>query len=421
MIEKFRAKASKAKFAQSLIKKLDKVELIEVDDDDNSAIRFRFPPAPRSGLAVVSAEKLDKSYGPKEVLRKINLVVQRGEKIAFVGRNGEGKSTLSKMIAGVTEISGGKLELGANVQIGYYAQDQADKLDGEKTVFATLDDVATGEMRTRVRNLLGCFLFSGEDVDKKVKVLSGGEKSRLALARLLLDPINLLVLDEPTNHLDLRSKAVLKEALQQFDGTLLVVSHDRDFLRGLTDRVYEFRDGGIKEFIGDIYEYLESKKLTDMRAYEESLLRPAAPSGAGNGQKSAAKQPEQPSGNATQTPGRGAGAPRESSPTPAPKMNPQEWNQARKELEKEEKNLRRLVEKHEKTIGELEAALAAVEEQLRDPAFFRQADPAVLNTYESNKTELAAAMQAWEEAAEKAEAAVKARNLLQDRKPDQGA
>ncbi len=417
MIEKFRAKASKAKFAQSLIKKLDKVELIEVDDDDNSAIRFRFPPAPRSGLAVVTAEHLFKSYGPKSVLRDISLVVQRGEKIAFVGRNGEGKSTLSKMIAGVTETSGGKLELGANVQIGYYAQDQADKLDGDKTVFATLDDVATGEMRTRVRNLLGCFLFSGEDVDKKVKVLSGGEKSRLALARLLLDPINLLVLDEPTNHLDLRSKAVLKEALQQFDGTLLVVSHDRDFLRGLTDRVYEFRDGGIKEFIGDIYEYLESKKLADMRAYEESLLRPSASAGAGNGAKSPAKAPERAPGQ----PGRDSTGPAQRPAPAAPAMSPQEWNQARKELEKEEKNLRRLVEKHEKTISDLEAAIASVEEQLRDPQFFRQADAAVLRTYESNRNELATAMQAWEEAAEKAEAAARARNELQERKPEGGA
>ncbi len=412
MIGKFRAKASKAKFAQSLIKKLDKVERIELDDDDNSAIRFRFPPAPRSGKAVVTTENLYKSYDDKEVLRNINLVVERGEKIAFVGKNGEGKSTLSKMIAGVTGLSKGKLELGANVQMGYYAQDQADKLNGEMTVFATIDDVATGEMRTKVRNLLGCFLFSGEEVDKKVKVLSGGEKSRLALAKLLLDPINLLVLDEPTNHLDLRSKGVLKEALQQYDGTLLVVSHDRDFLRGLTDRVYEFGNGQIREFIGDIYEYLQSKKVEDMRAFEQSLI---SPSNRENEKpklsQQAEKAPEKPQEKAQASQSSPAAA------APADSMSSQEWFNAKKELEKEEKALRRNIEKHEKRIAELETEIAAIELQLRDPEFFQKAGQEVYSRYETCKNELTTEMQQWEEVAEQAEETASRRQQVLDQKP----
>ncbi|MBI1192512.1 MAG: ATP-binding cassette domain-containing protein [Bacteroidetes bacterium] len=438
MIEKFRAKASKAKFAQSLIKKLDKVDRIELDDDDSSAIRFRFPPAPRSGKAVVTAEHLFKSYDEKEVLRDITITVHRGEKIAFVGKNGEGKSTLSKMIAGATTVTSGLLELGANTQLGYYAQDQADKLNGEMTVFETIDDVATGDMRTRVRNLLGCFLFSGEDVDKKVKVLSGGEKSRLALAKLLLDPINLLVLDEPTNHLDLRSKAVLKEALQQYDGTLLVVSHDRDFLRGLTDRVYEFGDGQIKEFIGDIYDYLESKKVENMREFEQSLLRPStknapaqtsipqaskpgnspAASATAKGNNSNAGN----SGNANAKPGNtatgssGSTAQSQKAPT-APALNSQEWFQAKKDLERDEKSQRKLVEKHEKRIAELETELAELESKLRDPSFFQNADPQVFQRYENNKAALAVEMAAWEKASEQAEAIAERKRTVLEQKP----
>jgi ATP-binding cassette subfamily F protein 3 len=379
---------------------------------------------------------LFKSYGPKEVLRDITITVHRGEKIAFVGKNGEGKSTLSKMIAGATDVTSGLLELGANTQLGYYAQDQADKLDGDMTVFETIDDVATGEMRTRVRNLLGCFLFSGEDVDKKVKVLSGGEKSRLALAKLLLDPINLLVLDEPTNHLDLRSKAVLKEALQQYDGTLLVVSHDRDFLRGLTDRVYEFGGGKIKEFIGDIYDYLESKQVENMREYEQSLLRPSPKNGPAQAGASGAKPAKEkqaheqlangPVASATASPKPGSAAGKglpasAASPAPkapaAPALNSQEWFQARKDLERDEKSQRKAVEKHEKRIGELEAEQAELEAKLRDPAFFQNADPQVFQRYESNKSALAAEMTAWESAAEQAETLARRRQQLMDQKP----
>jgi ATP-binding cassette, subfamily F, member 3 len=408
MIGKFRAKASKAKFAQSLIKKLDKVERIELDDDDSGAIRFRFPPAPRSGKAVVTAEHLYKAYGPKKVLNDLSLVVHRGEKIAFVGKNGEGKSTLSKMIAGATDVTSGLLDLGANVQLGYYAQDQADKLDGDKTVFDTLDDVATGDMRTRVRNLLGCFLFSGEDVDKKVKVLSGGEKSRLALARMLLDPINLLVLDEPTNHLDLRSKSVLKEALQQYDGTLLVVSHDRDFLRGLTDRVYEFGDGKIREFIGDIYDYLESKQVENMREFEKSFITPSTK----NGNSPTASQTQQ------NKQGKSAPSQPDGAQKSAPALSSQEWFAAKKELEKDEKNQRRVVEKHEKRIEELEAEIGGIEEKLQDPATFQQADPALFSNYEQLKASLAKEMSAWENASEAMEQITSRKQALQDEKTD---
>ncbi len=240
LIEKFRYKASKAKFAQSLIKQLDRTELIELDDDDNSAIHFRFPPVPRSGVIVIQAEQVSKSYGNKKIFSDISFQVERGERIAFVGRNGEGKTTLTKMLVG-EEPYEGKIKIGHNVAIGYYAQHQAEKLDGESTVFDVIDKAATGDMRSKVRNLLGSFLFRGDDIYKKVKVLSGGEKSRLALAHLLLEPTNLLILDEPTNHLDMRSKDILKEALMGYEGTLIVVSHDRDFLQGLTNKVYEFR------------------------------------------------------------------------------------------------------------------------------------------------------------------------------------
>jgi ATP-binding cassette, subfamily F, member 3 len=259
-IERFRYKASKAKQVQSRIKMLDKMDRIEVEETDKSSLRFRFPPAPRSGKVVVEADGLGKAYGELKVLENLSFGILRGEFIAFVGKNGEGKTTLSRVLVGELEHEG-KLQFGHNVKIGYYAQDQADKMDPELTVFQTIDAVATGDMRPRVRSLLGNFLFSDENVDKKVKVLSGGEKSRLALARLMLEPYNLLVLDEPTNHLDMVAKDVLKNALLQYDGTLLLVSHDRDFLNGLTDRIFEFRNRQIKEYRGDIYEFLEERKL----------------------------------------------------------------------------------------------------------------------------------------------------------------
>jgi ATP-binding cassette subfamily F protein 3 len=263
-IERFRYKATKSKQVQSRIKLLEKMDKIEIDDIDTSSIHFRFPPAPHSGKVVLETELLNKNYGEKTVLKEVNILIEKGEKVAFVGKNGEGKSTLSKIIVGETESSGGVCRLGHSVSIGYFAQNQAALLDGEKTVFETIDEVAVGDVRTRIRNILGSFLFDENDIEKKVKVLSGGEKTRLALAKLLLEPVNLLVLDEPTNHLDMLSKDILKMALMQYDGTLIVVSHDRDFLQGLTDTIYEFSHHKVKQFKGDIFDFLQTKNIADL-------------------------------------------------------------------------------------------------------------------------------------------------------------
>ena len=268
LIEKFRAKASKASMAQSLIKKLDKIDRIEVDEDDNAVMNITFPVSVQPGKVVVEAQKISKSYGDLQVLKDVNLFIERGSKIAFVGQNGQGKSTLAKIITG--EISHkGELKLGHNVQLGYFAQNQAEYLDGEKSVHEIMIDSANESNRSKVRDMLGSFLFRGEEVDKKVKVLSGGERNRLALCKLLLQPFNVLVMDEPTNHLDIKSKNVLKEALSRFEGTLIIVSHDRDFLQGLTNKVYEFRNKKIKEYLGDIDFYLDQRKMEDMRAVEK--------------------------------------------------------------------------------------------------------------------------------------------------------
>lgn len=272
-IERFRYKNTKAKQVQSRVKMLEKMDEIEMDEMDKTAIHFRFPPAPHSGKISVEINGLSKSYGKLQVLNSIDLTVLRGDRIAFVGKNGEGKSTLSKIIAGVLDYQG-DLKLGHQVKVGYYAQNQHDMLDNSKTVFETLDAVATGEIRSRIKSLLGAFLFSGEAIDKKVKVLSGGEKSRLSLAKLLLEPVNLLVLDEPTNHLDMQSKDILKSALLQYDGTLIIVSHDRDFLQGLTNKLYEFKKPRIREHLGDIYAFLESRKIEKLEQLEmQSALK----------------------------------------------------------------------------------------------------------------------------------------------------
>lgn len=268
LIEKFRAKASKASMAQSLIKKLDKVERIEVDEDDNSVMNISFPVSVTPGRVVVEAEHVTKAYGDKTILNDINLLVERGSKIAFVGQNGQGKSTFMKAIVNEFEY-GGSIKLGHNVQLGYFAQNQAEYLDGEITLLETMVEAATDSNRSKVRDMLGSFLFRGDDVEKKVKVLSGGERNRLALCKLLLQPINVLVMDEPTNHLDIKSKNVLKAALQQYEGTLLLVSHDRDFLQGMSNIVYEFKDQKIKEYLGDINFFLEQRKLENMREVEK--------------------------------------------------------------------------------------------------------------------------------------------------------
>ncbi|OJV87111.1 MAG: glycosyl transferase family 2 [Bacteroidia bacterium 44-10] len=266
-IERFKGTYSKTLQVQSRVKMLEKLELVEVDEVDTSALKLRFPPAPRSGNYPVITENVNKSYDEKLIFSNVNFTIERGEKVAFVGRNGEGKSTLVKCIMGETRF-GGNLQLGHNVKVGYFAQNQASLLDEELTVFQTIDDIAVGDIRTKIRDILGAFMFVREDIDKKVKVLSGGERTRLAMIRLLLEPVNLLILDEPTNHLDLKTKDILKQALVDFDGTLIVVSHDRDFLNGLVKKVYEFGNQKVTEHLEDIYGFLAKKKMDSLREIE---------------------------------------------------------------------------------------------------------------------------------------------------------
>lgn len=351
-IEKFRAKANKAKFAQSLIKKLDKLDVLEVDSSDNSNINFRFQPPPRSGKVVLKAEDVTKKYGPKTVLKNLEFEILRGEKVAFVGKNGMGKTTLAKMIVNQTPYEG-SITLGHNVSLAFYAQHQAESLDGNKTVFQTIDDAAPFEMRTKVRSLLGAFLFSGEDVDKKVKVLSGGEKGRLAMCKLLLEPSNLLILDEPTNHLDMRSKDQLKAAINQFEGTVIVVSHDRDFLQGLTDKVFEFIDQGIKEHVGDIDEFLKYRAAQNFRDFE--LVK-----------KEAQAQEEK-------------------------KDLPKKDNKQLQELRKELRSV-------EQKIANIEEKIAAADTKLKNPETYQQVvnDTAFFQLYENLKKDLDVQMQKWE-------------------------
>ena len=273
-IEKFRYKPTKSNQVQSRIKQLEKLDRIEVDEEDLSRLNIKFPPAPRTGQIVADVKEVGKAFDTKRIFSGAEFVIERGQKIALVGRNGEGKTTFARMLVGELDPTEGEIKLGANVNIGYYAQNQDDLMDGEFTVFDTLDRVAVGDIRTRLRDILGAFLFRGEDIDKKVKVLSGGERSRLAMARLMLEPYNLLILDEPTNHMDMRSKDILKSALQKYDGTVVVVSHDREFLDGLVDRIYEFRDGGVREYLGDIWYFLEKRKVESLQEIERKE-RPA--------------------------------------------------------------------------------------------------------------------------------------------------
>ncbi|MBQ0786750.1 MAG: ABC-F family ATP-binding cassette domain-containing protein [Oceanihabitans sp.] len=276
LIEKFRAKASKATMAQSLIKKLDKIDRIEVDEDDNSVMTLNFPVSITPGKVVVEADKISKNYGENQVLSEVSLMIERDVKTAFVGQNGQGKSTLAKILVGDLKHDG-NLKLGHNVQIGYFAQNQAEYLDGSKTVLDTMIDAANETNRSKVRDILGSFLFRGDEAEKYVRVLSGGERNRLALAKLMLQPFNVLIMDEPTNHLDIKSKNVLKDALKRFEGTLLLVSHDRDFLQGLTDTVYEFKDEKIKKYLGDIDYYLEQRNVENLREVEKRTVIKSAP------------------------------------------------------------------------------------------------------------------------------------------------
>lgn len=352
-IERFRYKATKSKQVQSRIKMLDKMEMVKVDEVSTESIHFRFPPAPHSGKIVVEAQDLGKAYADLQVFNHVDLLLTSGKKVAFVGRNGEGKSTMAKIIVGEIRDYTGTFRLGAQVQVGYYAQNQAAMLNGEKTVFQTIDDIATGDIRPKIRNILGSFLFDSEDCEKKVKVLSGGEKARLALAKLLLTPSNLLVLDEPTNHLDMDSKDILKNALLQYTGTLIVVSHDRDFLQGLTEALYEFRDGGIHEFRGDIFEFLAAKEEQEKRLV-------AAP------QAAAAK-------------------------ASAGKMA---YEQS-KNRERELRRLRSAVEKIEKEIESIESEIAKKEAIL---ATGNSQDKDFYSSYQALKDSLDAKMEEWETA-----------------------
>lgn len=364
LIDKYRAKANKASFAQSLIKKLDKLEVIEVDDEDNMTMRFRFPPAPRSGKVVVEALAAKKAYGDKTIFANVDVIIERGDRIALVGRNGEGKSTFSRLIVGET-VTAGTVTVGHNVNIGYFAQDDADTLDGEKTVLETIDEIAVGDIRKQVRGILGSFLFSGDSVDKKVKVLSGGERTRLALCRLMLQPYNLLLLDEPTNHLDMRSKEVLKSALLNYDGTLIVVSHDRDFLYGLTSKVLEFRSGRVKEYIGDVYDFLRDRKIdnfVDLEKKQEKTVQGAVVS------KTA---------------------------------SPQEISQEeRKQKDRLQRQLRNQVTRLEEEIAHLEEQIGNFDAKLQDPAQYQQTlnDKTAYAEYEQNRKRLEIAMQEWEKA-----------------------
>ena len=360
LIERFRAKASKASFAQSLIKKLDRLERIEVDQEDTSAMHFKFQPAPRSGKVVVKAENVRKSYGNNLVLNKVDLEIERGDRMAFVGQNGQGKSTLVKVL--LKEISAeGTLTLGHNIHLGYFAQDQADELEGSLTALQTIEDAAPENMRKHARSLLGSFMFRGEDVEKKVKVLSGGERGRLALCKLLLKPINFLVMDEPTNHLDMNSKDVLKKSLLTFDGTLLVVSHDREFLKGLVTKTVEFRDQRVKTLLGGIEYYLEQRKLKDMRAVE-------AKSAAIKKRKQVAK-------------------------------NKELGYKERKQLEKDLRSLTRKLERIEEEIENLEVRIEDWDKKLADSSAYMELmkDPDFYPNYEKQKEELSSKMNIWEE------------------------
>jgi ATP-binding cassette subfamily F protein 3 len=338
-IERFRYKATKARQAQSRLKMLKKKERIEIDTFDNASISFRFPPAPHSGKVVVNALNIAKNYGSLQVFSNVDFLLERGEKVAFVGKNGEGKTTFSRIIVGEITDYSGVFELGHQVSIGYFAQNQNMFLDGEKTVFETLDDIATGDVRTRVRRILGCFLFSGEDIEKKVKVLSGGEKTRLALAKLLLSPVNLLVLDEPTNHLDMRSKDILKSALLQYDGAFVIVSHDRDFLEGLTDKVYEFRSGRVKQHIGDISEFLSVRKIERLSELERKDIAGQSHNGGSiKARNDAVGEPEQ------------------------VHNNKQISYHEQKQVERERRKKQSRIEKLEKEIATLEKELAELSE-----------------------------------------------------------
>ncbi|MBP7496362.1 MAG: ABC-F family ATP-binding cassette domain-containing protein [Bacteroidales bacterium] len=360
-ISRFRYKSTKARQVQSRIKKLEKMDIIKVEETDKAAIHFLFPPAPHSGKIVIEAKNISKSYNNKSILQDLNFIISKGEKIAFVGRNGEGKTTLTKIITSQIEHSG-LLKLGHNVNIGYYAQNQSDLLNPDKTVFETIDDIAVGEIRKSIRAILGSFLFSGDTIDKKVKVLSGGEKARLALAKLLLAPVNLLILDEPTNHLDMLSKDILKNALIKYDGTLILVSHDRDFLCGLTDRIFEIKNKNIKEFIGDIFDFLENRKLQSLKSLESN-----------SSLKITAIKDKQPSSEQLE-------------------------REKRKIFERDLRRINKEIAKLEAFIELTENEISLIDKALANPDQFKDIinKPDIFQNYETLKSQLADSLLKWE-------------------------
>nr|WP_288895532.1 ABC-F family ATP-binding cassette domain-containing protein [uncultured Alistipes sp.] len=362
-IEKFRYKPTKSNQVQSRIKQLERLERLEVEEEDLATLNIKFPPAPRSGQIVAEINEAGMSFGAKHVFSGANFIIGKGDKIALVGRNGEGKTTLARMLVGQLTPTEGSVRLGANVNIGYYAQNQDDLMDGEFTVYDTLDRVAVGDIRTRLRDILGAFLFRGEDIDKKVKVLSGGERARLAMARMMLEPRNLLVLDEPTNHMDMRSKDILKNAIMKYDGTVVIVSHDREFLDGMVQKVYEFRDGGVKEYLGGIYYFLEKRKLESLREVErrEAPQKPAV----------------------------------QAAPNPGAAVSGKLTYEQRKEQEKQLRKLRRTVEGIEAELAAIEKQIAAYDAKFAAATAYDEAD---YKAYNDLKARYDHQMHEWEKA-----------------------
>ena len=370
-IEKFRYKPTKSNQVQSRIKQLERLDRLEIEEEDLATLNIKFPPAPRSGQIVAEISEAGMSFGEKHVFSGANFVIEKGDRIALVGRNGEGKTTLARMLIGQLTPTEGSVRLGANVNIGYYAQNQDDLMDGDFTVYDTLDRVAVGDIRTRLRDILGAFLFRGEDIDKKVKVLSGGERARLAMARMMLEPRNLLILDEPTNHMDMRSKDILKNAIMKYDGTVVVVSHDREFLDGMVQKVYEFRDGGVKEYLGGIYYFLEKRKLESLQEIErrDAPAKPAANPAAKSAAQPAANRDAAVSGKLTY--------------------------EQRKEQEKQLRKLRRAVETVEAELAEIEKQIAAYDAKFAAATEYNEAD---YKAYNDLKARYDHQMHEWEKA-----------------------
>ena len=383
-IERFRYKPTKSNQVQSRIKQLEKIERIEIEEEDLATLNIKFPPAPRSGQIVVEAKDAAKSFGDKKIFSGATFTIERGEKVAFVGRNGEGKTTFARLVIGELEPTAGLVRIGHNVHIGYYAQNQDDLMNGDFTVFDTLDRVAVGEIRTKLRDILGAFLFRGEDIDKKVKVLSGGERARLAMARLMLEPYNLLVLDEPTNHMDMRSKDILKNALQKYNGTVIVVSHDREFLDGLVDKVYEFRDGQVKEHLGGIYDFLRDRKLESMRELERSDTSAKTATATA---KSTSGTTNKPTGNA------------DKSTSGKPALSGKELYALKREADKQLRKAERDVEQAEEEIMALEKQISEMDKQMADPTAYGidLSDGVLYTQYNEMKEKLNKLTYRWEE------------------------